>query len=185
VWNYIGSVSRKYKFHDPEGLYFITFATVGWIDVLTRREYRDIVVDSLRYCQEKKGLELFGWVIMTNHVHLLARARPGFELAAIMRDLKKFTSSSIHKAILESSVESRREWMLKLLEEAGRANGNNVNFQLWQQNNQPLIMDTPEAVERAVEYIRDNPVKEGLVAEPEAYMYSSAYQPGLLKLAEQ
>ena len=51
-------MSRKYKFHDPEGLYFISFATVGWIDVLTRPDYKDIIVDSLRYCQENKGLLL-------------------------------------------------------------------------------------------------------------------------------
>ena len=125
-------MSRKYKMHDPEGVYFISFATVGWIDVLTRREYKDIVVDSLRYCQEKKGLELFEWVIMSNHVHLLARAKPGFELAAIMRDMKKFTSGTIHKAIHDNSAESRREWMLKLLEDAGRANNANASFQLWQ-----------------------------------------------------
>ncbi|MBK8950519.1 MAG: hypothetical protein IPM68_17190 [Flavobacteriales bacterium] len=48
-------MSRKYTMHDPEGLYFLSFATVGWIDVFTRREYKDVVVESLRFCQEKKG----------------------------------------------------------------------------------------------------------------------------------
>ena len=177
-------MSRKYKMHDPEGVYFISFATFGWLDVLTRREYKDIVVDSLRYCQEKKGLELFEWVIMTNHVHLLARALPSYELAAIMRDMKKFTSGSIHKAIQDNPTESRREWMLKLLEDAGRANAANAGFQLWQQNNQPLLMDTVEAFDRAADYIRDNPVKEGYVEQAEGYLYSSAHEPGLLKLSE-
>ena len=67
-------MSRKYKFHDPDGLYFISFATVGWIDVLTRPAYKDIIVDGIRYCHAKKGLLLYEWTIMTNHVHLLASA---------------------------------------------------------------------------------------------------------------
>jgi|GEM_PF-5850452 len=64
-------MSRSYKFHDPEGTYFITFATVEWVDVFTRRAYKNILVDSLKHCQEKKGLLLYAWVIMSNHVHLI------------------------------------------------------------------------------------------------------------------
>lgn len=177
-------MSRKYKMHDAEGLYFLTFATVGWIDVLTRREYKDVVVESLRHCQEKKGLELFEWVIMTNHVHLLARAKPGSELADIVRDLKKFTSGSIHRLIEEYATESRKEWMMELLRAAGTANGGNAGFQLWQQHNKPLLMDRPEVIEKVVAYIRENPVKEGIVAKAEDYVYSSAHEPGLLQLDE-
>ena len=51
-------MSRAYKFHKPDGLYFITFATVAWVDVFTRRDYKDIVVESLRFCQKEKGLLL-------------------------------------------------------------------------------------------------------------------------------
>lgn len=69
---YLASVCRKYKFNEAEGLYFISFATVGWVDVFTRREYKDIVVASLRVCQENKGLRLFEWVLMNSHVHMLA-----------------------------------------------------------------------------------------------------------------
>jgi len=68
-------MSRKYKFDNPEGVYFISFATVGWIDVFTRPIYKDILIESLSYCQKEKGLELFAWCIMTNHVHLIARAK--------------------------------------------------------------------------------------------------------------
>lgn len=177
-------MSRKYKFHDPEGLYFISFATVGWIDVLTRPDYKDIVVESLRYCQDKKGLLLYEWTIMTNHVHLLASSQEGFSLADILRDMKKFTSGKIHTAIKEHPGESRREWMLALLKDAGEANPHNAGFQLWQQSNQPLLVSTPAEVDRVVEYIRMNPVHEGIVDSPEAYCYSSAYEPGKLRLEE-
>jgi len=56
-------------------IHFITFAVVEWVDVFARKEYMDILIDSLRHCQKEKGLKLYGWCIMSNHVHLLARAK--------------------------------------------------------------------------------------------------------------
>ena len=150
---------------------------MGWIDVLTRSDYKDIIVDSLRHCQEKKGLLLYEWTIMTNHVHLLASSQEGASLSDVMRDLKKFTSGKIHTAIKEHPGESRREWMLDLLMKAGEANAHNTSFQLWQQNNQPMQVGNPAEVDRVVDYIRMNPVVEGIVGQPEAYCYSSAYEP--------
>ena len=102
-------MSRKYKFHDPAGEYFISFATVGWINVLTRSDYKDIIVESLRHCQNGKGLLLYEWVIMTNHVHLLAAAREDYSMSDIMRDLKKFTSGKIHTAIKEHPGDRGRD----------------------------------------------------------------------------
>ena len=67
-------MSRKYKFHEAEGLYFVTFATVGWVDALSRPEQKDILLESIRYCQREKGLRLSAWVVMSNHVHLVCHA---------------------------------------------------------------------------------------------------------------
>lgn len=64
-------MSTKYKFHDQERLYFITFAVVGWIDLFVRNEYRQILLDSWKYCRENKGLQIFGWCIMSSHVHMI------------------------------------------------------------------------------------------------------------------
>ena len=64
-------MSRKYKFLDQSKLYFVSFATVHWIDIFTRELYKTILLDSLKFCQANKGLEIFAWCIMTNHVHLI------------------------------------------------------------------------------------------------------------------
>jgi putative transposase len=64
-----------YKIRNKEAIHFITFAVVEWVDVFTRKDYRDIVVESLRHCQQQKGLILHAWCIMSNHVHLLASAK--------------------------------------------------------------------------------------------------------------
>lgn len=181
-------MSRAYKFHKPDGLYFITFATVSWVDVFTRRDYKDIVVESLKFCQKKKGLLLFAWVIMSNHVHLIAEAAEGFKLQDIIRDLKKYTSKQIIKAIEEHPGESRREWMLKIFREAGAANSNNKDHQFWQQHNKPIELGTNEMIERYVNYLHENPVVEGYVEHAEDYVYCSAPaiagRRGLLKLEE-
>jgi hypothetical protein len=64
-------MSRKYKFNDKDKLYFASFAVIEWIDLFIRKEYKDIVVDSLKYCIQNKHLELYGRCIMTSHVHFI------------------------------------------------------------------------------------------------------------------
>src|SRR5690606_3303253 len=70
-------MSRNYKFHNSEGLYFVSFAVVEWLDVFTRNGYKDILLDSLSFCQKEKGMEIISWCIMTNHVHLIFRSIKG------------------------------------------------------------------------------------------------------------
>ena len=64
-------MSEKYKVRNQDEQYFITFATVGWIDVFTRRCYVEILLESIRFCQANKGLEVYAWCIMSNHVHMM------------------------------------------------------------------------------------------------------------------
>ena len=61
-------MSRKYKFGDNDKLYFISFAVVYWIDLFIRKEYKEIVIESWKYCQKEKDLEIYGWCIMSSHV---------------------------------------------------------------------------------------------------------------------
>src|SRR6266567_2489730 len=114
-------MSSKYKFSDKDHLYFTSFAVVGWVDVFTRTEYKDIIVKSLSYCQQKKGLELYAWVIMTNHIHLIIGSGNN-SLSDIMRDMKKHTSLKLKDAIENNPKESRKEWMMDLFCKAGKAN---------------------------------------------------------------
>jgi putative transposase len=71
-------MSNKYKIIDQHGLNYLTLTIVGWIDIFSRKKYRDIIIESLRYCQENKGLKIYGYVIMTNHIHLMGKRRTNF-----------------------------------------------------------------------------------------------------------
>jgi len=62
-------MSTGYQIRDQAALYYLTIQVVDWIDVFTRLAYRDIILDSFRYCQANKGLQIFWYVIMSNHIH--------------------------------------------------------------------------------------------------------------------
>ena len=81
--------------HNPDEYYFISFATIGWIDVFTRIIYKEILLESIRYCQKEKGLVVHAWYIMTNHVHMIISRNGEAELSGILRDMKKYTSKEL------------------------------------------------------------------------------------------
>jgi REP element-mobilizing transposase RayT len=166
-------MSIRYKFNDQNQIYFVSFAVVYWIDVFIRNEYKEIVLDSLRYCQKEKGLEVYAWCIMSSHVHLIIGTHQE-KLENIMRDFKSHTSRTLKKAIKENSIESRKEWMLWLMERAGKKNSNNIAFQFWQQDNHPIALWDNHMFQQKLNYIHNNPIEAGFVFKAEDYLYSSA-----------
>lgn len=112
-------MSRKFKKWDQDKLYFVTFTVIQWLDIFIRREYRDIFLDSLRYCQKNKGLDVCAYCIMSSHVHLIIGRTGSQPIEGIVRDIKKFTSIQIIEAVRENPYESRKELLLWLFERAG------------------------------------------------------------------
>ncbi|MFY0653056.1 MAG: transposase [Cyclobacteriaceae bacterium] len=176
----------KYKISDQHARYFMTLTVVNWIDIFSRREYKDIVVDSLNYCTQNKGLEIYTWVIMTNHVHLVAGCLEPYKMSDFLRDFKKFTSKKIVDEICEIP-ESRREWLLdKFAFEASRI-GRAKDYKLWRDDNHAIDLDGYgiEMMQKII-YVHENPVRAGIVRNPEDYVYSSAidYTPMGMGLVE-
>ena len=167
-------MSRNYKFHNPEGLYFVSFAVVEWLDVFTRNEYKNILLDSLTYCQSNKSMEIMAWCVMTNHVHLIFRSLDGENPAKILGDLKRYTSKKIVSAILDNPRESRKEFLLSKFKKAAMYSSNVNNYQFWRHDNKPIELWSSKVIEEKINYIHNNPVEAGLVFKPEDYMYSSA-----------
>lgn len=117
---------------------------------------------------------LHAFVIMSNHIHLIASAKEGHSLSDILREFKRHTSKTILAEIELNHQESRKNWMLWLFKSAGKRNSNNKTFQFWQQDKRPIQLSTNEMMDQRLDYIHMNPVVEGLVREPEDYVYSSA-----------
>ncbi len=100
-------MSQGYQVYDPAATYFLTFQVVDWVDVFSGEIYRKEITDSLAFCRKSKGLVLYAYVVMTNHVHMMARAGNG-SLPDIIRDFKKFTAGKILRLIKEGP-ESRQD----------------------------------------------------------------------------
>jgi len=165
-------MARKYKFHDNRALYFVTFTVVYWLFVFIRDQYKEVFYESVRYCQKEKGLEVYGFCIMTSHIHLIIGTENGI-LSDIVRDLKSYTSRAIRKAIEEDERESRREWLLWMMQRAGKKNSRNGEFQFWQQHNHPIQLDTIEMARQRLDYIHQNPVEQGFIQKAEEWSDSS------------
>ena len=101
-------------------LYFTTDTVIDWIDIFTRPCYKRIIIESLSYCQKEKGLIIYAWVLMSNHIHMIVGASGENPISSIIRDFKKFTSKAILKELQENIQESRKKWMFNLFEYAGK-----------------------------------------------------------------
>ena len=166
-------MARKYVFHDHSKLYFVTFTVVNWIDIFIRSEYRAIVYDSIKFCQENKQLEIYAYCFMTSHIHMIIGSEVG-NLSDIIRDFKSFTSRQIRLELEKSNIESRKEWLLWMFRRAGLKNERNYDFQFWIQNNHPIELNTNEKTLQKLNYIHQNPVSAGFVEKPEDWIHSSA-----------
>ncbi len=165
-------MKEGYIIRDQEKIYFITATVVDWVDVFTRKSYKDVIIESLEFCIQKKGMILYGYVIMSNHIHLIVQSENG-KLSDLLRDFKKFTASSILEKI-QSEPESRREWMLECFKKATKTHNRNKNHQFWQYGNHAEEIYSVKFMWSKLDYIHLNPVKAGVVEKTEHYIYSSA-----------
>ena len=168
-------MSTGYQIYDQNAVYFVTFTIVDWVNLFSRKHYGDIVVDSLGFCCKEKGLEVYGYIIMTNHIHLILKAGGNIPLSDIIRDFKKFTARKCLEAI-QSEPESRREWLLHRFKYNASRHQRNSTYQIWTHENHAVEIRSKDFFEQKLKYIHDNSVKAGWVDFAEDYVYSSAYE---------
>ena len=141
--------------------------------MFTREEQKNVLIESLKFCQEKKGLEIYGFCIMSNHLHMICKAINEITLPDIMRDLKKYTSKKITKTILDEP-ESRRIWMLNYFENVSKHLKKDQKYKVWQNEYYAEVIYSNKFLLQKLNYIHNNPVRAGIVDQPEHYLYSSA-----------
>jgi putative transposase len=165
----------RYFISDQNGVYFVTFTVVDWLDVFIRESYKQIVVRDLNYCIQNKGLEVFCWCLMTSHLHLIVRAKQGSKLSDIIRDFKKHVAKAVIEKI-KTEPESRREYLLTHFINAGKADARITTYKFWKEDNHAINLppEIPDMFQQKMDYIHLNPVKEGIVANAHEYLYSSA-----------
>ncbi len=162
-------------FPAKQACYFLTFNTVDWVDIFIRPVYKQIIVHSLNYFIDHKGLNVYAWCLMTNHLHLLAQARDNNVIAEIEKEYKSFTTKKILQDI-DSEPDARKSWMMEHFENFGNILGFMKKFHVWQTSSNPVFIDMrkKETLLEYVEYIHANPVRDRIVDTDSDYLYSSA-----------
>ena len=161
-------MSKKFKFRDNNRLYFVTFTITKWIDLFIRNDYRNIVINSIKYCQINKGLVVYAYCIMTSHIHMILGTKK-ISFSDLMRDMKGFISRKLKSAIINNDYESRREWLIDLFYDK-----NTKQFNIWQPESHTIELDNNKIIDQKLEYIHKNPVEAGFIEKEEDWIYSSA-----------
>ncbi|MCX7108564.1 MAG: transposase [Proteobacteria bacterium] len=147
--------------------HFLTATINHWLPIFTRPDTVNIVLDSWRYLQREAGFELYGYVILENHLHLIASSE---NLGRDMQRFKSYTAKEII-AFLEQRQSTKILEMLALFK---RSHKTESTYQVWEEGNHPQIIETEAVMRQKMEYIHQNPVKRGYVDKPEHWRYSSA-----------
>jgi REP element-mobilizing transposase RayT len=148
--------------------YFITSSMVNWTSIFNGRDFFSIMIDSLNYCKKYKELMIYGYVIMPDHIHLLASSNAN--ISDIMRDFKSYTSHQITELLCEKEY----HYSLQIFKQAAAKYPKSDNFKVWQEGFHPIGIYSEKFFNQKLNYIHQNPVKKGFVTKPEHWYHSSA-----------
>jgi len=157
----------RYKVCEARWPHFLTCTVVGWLPVFAHPETVQIVLDSWRFLQQPGRLTIFGYVILENHLHLIASAE---DLAKEIGDFKSFTA----RQILDWLEATQVERVLRLLEFLRARHKADRTYRLWQEGSHPQLIQNDEMMRQKLQYMHNNPVQRGYVDDPMHWRYSSA-----------
>jgi putative transposase len=159
---------RVYK--EIYNVYFSTSTIVEWLPVFTSDIYFNIIIDSLKYCQRNKGLNLIAYVIMPDHVHLVTSNLEKVNLSDIMRDFKRYTSREISSQLERDN----KNFLLEVFKRSAHIGKGNTEYKVWQDDFHPEAIYSESFLQQKIDYVHFNPVRRELVTKPEDWRYSSA-----------
>jgi REP-associated tyrosine transposase len=142
------------------GFYYFTLTVRNWYYVFDRHNRFDILGNALSYCKENKGLKLYAYVFMLNHVHLVVSSH---DAIGFVRDFKRHTSKELLSNMLATEPN-----VMKLFEVEGGGH------EFWARTNMPKAIESEKFLIQKVEYVHNNPVRKGYVKRPEYWVWSSA-----------
>jgi len=153
----------------------LTLNVTDWTDIFVKPVFKQIIAESLNYFVAKKDLVVYGWCLMTNHLHLIAQAKGSIPLTILANEFKEFTTKIILEDI-DAESEVRKNWIMKRFREAGKPLRLIDKFQVWQKSLNHIYIDleNQDVINEHLEYIHNHPVRDRIVSKPEDYLYSSA-----------
>jgi putative transposase len=157
----------RYKIFENEYPHFLTCTIVGWLPVFTRPETVQIILESCAYLHDHQRLAIYGYVILENHLHLIASSG---DLAKEVGDFKSYTA----RRIVDHLAKKKEKTLLEQLHWHKDRHKIDREYQLWQEGRHPQQIQNEEMMRQKLEYMHCNPVKRGYVDDPTHWRYSSA-----------
>lgn len=175
-------MTEMYKIQ-PNGLYFVTLTVVGGIDVFTRYEYCNLLVENLNYCIDHKRLRVYEYAILPSQLHMIADVEQGRgNLPKVLRDLKSMSAKQLLRAIAEHPEETRKEWLMRLFHFFANRYQHDSDHHFWQFGNQPVDLGKLAKKEKPLPSPIDTLLKAKWVDDPRHYVFCSAYPRQKVKL---
>ena len=149
-----------------EGVYFVTSTVSGWIDIFCNSRHCQILIDEFKYRRDKKQMELYAYVIMPNHIHLILSSK---RLSNLMRSFKSHTARKIINSLIKEKNYNILN-KLKLLKKKSKVQS---VYQLWQEGFHPKLIISEKEFQQKLDYVHSNPIRNEIIAEPHKWKYSS------------
>ena len=172
-------MKSRYKAFEEGAICFVTSSIVDWIPVFKSDKYYEILIEALSHRQKSGQMKLYAYVLMDNHFHLILSVE---KISKFMKEFKSFTA----RGIIDLLKENREIDKLEQLKAKKKSHKKDSEYQVWQEGFHPQQITSEEMYTQKIEYIHQNPVRSGLVDNPEDWKYSSASNystgEGLLKI---
>jgi len=156
----------RYKIYEPTAPHFMTCTILHWIPIFTRVQTTDIIFDSLKYLQKKDNLKIYAYVILENHLHLVASSD---NIGETMKAFKTHTAREILKYLQKENAST----ILEQLAFYKKAHKKTATYQLWQEGIQAKLIVNEKMMLDRINYIHNNPVKRGYIEDASCWRYSS------------
>lgn len=169
----------RYKIYEPTHPHFLTCTILHWLPIFTNQESVQIIINSLKHLQESDNMNIYAYVILENHLHLVASSD---DIRKTMQKFKSYTAYELLKLLQEKKATT----LLKQLAYHKKAHKIHTTYQVWEEGFHPKLIQSEKMMVEKINYIHQNPVKRGYIEEAEHWRYSSAknYQgiEGLLRI---
>ena len=123
--------NTRFKVTKESNIYFITSTIHCWVPIIYNDDIFSIILDSLKFCKRNKGLDIYGYVIMPNHIHAIIGHDDYRKIPFVIKDFKRHTSKQVSNYIKEECRLNSMFW-IKIFKESSNKS------KVWQEGYHPV-----------------------------------------------
>jgi putative transposase len=167
-------ISKRKSYIEPGEIYFWTATINNWQRLLQTDKYKQVIIDSLAYLSSRGKIDVFAFVVMPNHIHLIWRINENNGKETAQGSFLKVTAHAFKKMLVNEGGNVLEDYAVET---------HNKKYEFWKRDSLAVALYTREVAYQKMDYLHYNPVAEHwqLVKDPCDYKYSTArfYESGL------